>query len=97
MSQTITLTVENATEALIVEQALAYARQLKRTADAAPDGQVLDRAETVTLDQGRDFLRRSLQIVLQSQAEAVEKKGRPRAAVAVESVATTKASHPTRS
>ena len=36
-----TFTAENATEALILEQALAYARQLHRTAGEAPDGQVL--------------------------------------------------------
>jgi hypothetical protein len=37
----MTFTAENATEALILEQALAYARQLTRTANTAPDGHVL--------------------------------------------------------
>ena len=40
-----TFTAENATEALILEQALAYARQLQRTAAEAADGQVLHSAE----------------------------------------------------
>jgi hypothetical protein len=91
MSTTITLTVDNPTEALIVEQALAYARQLAAVADTAPDGQVIDRAESVALDQGRNFLRRSLEIAIQSQADAVEKKGRPPAGVTAVTVATTKA------
>jgi hypothetical protein len=91
MSTTITLTVDNPAEALIVEQALAYARQLSTAADTAPDGQVIDRAECVALGQGRDFLRRSLEIVLQSQADAVEKKGRPHAGATVAIGATTKA------
>ncbi|AWM37007.1 hypothetical protein GobsT_50970 [Gemmata obscuriglobus] len=76
-----TFTAENATEALILEQALAYARQLARTATDAPDGQVLRLAEACVLEQGRELLRRSLAIVLQAQAEGGEKKG-PRAAPA---------------
>lgn len=86
-----TITVENPTEALIVEQALAYARQLATTANAAPDGQVIERAENVVLSEGRDFLRRSLAIALQSQAEAVEKKGHRPASALVATVGTTKA------
>ena len=88
---TTTFTAENATEALILEQALAYARQLSRTATAAADGQVLRWAEACVLERGRELLQQSLQIVLQAQAEAVEKKGRPPAAVTAELVATTKA------
>lgn len=52
-----TFTAENATEALILEQALAYARQLSRTATEAPDGQVLRLAEAFVLDRGRELLR----------------------------------------
>jgi hypothetical protein len=86
-----TFTAENATEALILEQALAFARQLSRTATEAPDGQVLRVAEACVLERGRDLLRQSLQIVLQAQAEPVEKKARPAAPVAAERVASTKA------
>jgi hypothetical protein len=92
-----TFTAENATEALILEQALAYTRQLSRTATEAADGQVLRLAEACVLEQGRELLRQSLQIVLQAQAEAVEKKGRPPAPVAAECVATTKAAPSTSS
>jgi hypothetical protein len=70
-----TFIVDSPTEALIVEQALAFARQLSRTADDAADGQVLRASERCVLAQGREFLRQSLEIVLQSQAQAVEKRG----------------------
>ena len=86
----ITLTVENPSEALIVEQALVFARQLKRTADGAADGRVLVETERFVLDEGRSFLRDALQIALQSQAEVVEKRGLPAAAVRVVSDATIK-------
>lgn len=62
---------------LIVEQALALAKELEQAADDAPDGQVLDRCERVALGPGREFLRRALTAALEQQAQAVEKKGRP--------------------
>lgn len=61
----------------IVERALALARELEATADSAPDGQVIDRCESLLLGAGRDFLRRSLEDALQVRIEALEKKGRP--------------------
>jgi hypothetical protein len=64
-------------EALLVEHALAIARQLQETADAAPDGHVLARVEAAALPAGREFTRRAVAAALQAQAEAVEKKGRP--------------------
>jgi hypothetical protein len=63
-------------ERFVAEQAVLFARELQRTCDAAPDGQVLDQAEGVILKQGWDFLRKALQASLQQQAEAAEKKGR---------------------
>lgn len=68
--------VENPTEALLVEQALAMYRELKRTADAAPDGQVLAQAEMLAVAQGRELTRKNLEAVLGEQAREVEKKGR---------------------
>ena len=68
--------VNNPTEALVVEQALAMAREMHRTADAAPDGQVLGQVEQLAVTQGREFTRKSLEAVLSDQAEAVEKKAR---------------------
>jgi hypothetical protein len=68
--------VNSPLEALVVEQALAMVREMKRVADAAPDGQVLNQAETVAVAQGRELTRKSLEAVLNDQAAEVEKKGR---------------------
>jgi hypothetical protein len=68
--------VNNPTEALIVEQALAMYREMQRVANAAPDGQVLAQAEKMAVAQGRELTRKSLEAVLHDQAEEVEKKGR---------------------
>jgi hypothetical protein len=65
--------IENATEALIVEQALAMARDLKQVADDAPDGQVLARAEQAAVRQGRELTRKSLEAVLNAQGEDLKK------------------------
>jgi hypothetical protein len=72
----LTITITDPTERLIVESALAFARELQATATNSRDGQVLDNAEGFCLNQGREFLRSALTAVVQAQAEAVEKKGR---------------------
>ena len=64
-------------EALLVEQALALARELGAIAEAAPDGHVLAEAEQAAVRLGREFTRRALEATLQAQAAAAEKKGRP--------------------
>jgi hypothetical protein len=61
---------------LIVEQALAMYREMERTANAAPDGQVLAQVEQLAVTRGREFTRKSLEAVLNHQADEVEKKGR---------------------
>jgi len=66
-------------EALLVEQALAMARELQAVADAAPDGQVLAVAELAAVRSGRELTRRALEAALQAQAEPAEKKGLPAA------------------
>ena len=63
-------------EALLVEQARLLARQLRQTADAAPDGQVLARVEAVAVPAARELARRAVEATLQQQAAAAEKKGR---------------------
>ena len=68
-------------ESLLLEQALALARQLQQAADAAPDGQVLARVEALAVPAGRELTRRAVEAVLQAQAEPAEKRGRPAAAV----------------
>lgn len=76
--------VNSPLEALVVEQALAMVREMKRAADAAPDGKVLDQAETIAVSQGRELTRKSLEVVLNDQAQEVEKKGRRADAVGAE-------------
>jgi hypothetical protein len=82
MSYPREIRVENAVEALIVEQALAMARDLKRTADAAPDGRVLAIAEQAAVRQGRELTRKSLEAVLNAQGSDLEKKVPPAAPAA---------------
>lgn len=68
--------VNNPTEALLVEQALAMARELNDTANAATDGRVLQEIEQLAVTRGRELTRKSVEAVVNDQAEAVEKKGR---------------------
>jgi hypothetical protein len=74
-------------QALLVEHALLLARQLERTADDAPDGQVLAAVEAAAVPAGRELARKAVEATLQAQAPAAEKRGRrpataPRAASA---------------
>ena len=68
--------VNSPNEAMIVEQALAMYREMKQTADAAPDGDVLSQAETMAVERGRELTRKSLEAVVNELAEPLEKKGR---------------------
>jgi hypothetical protein len=81
-------------ERLILEQAQAFAQELLRIANDAPDGQVLRLAELFVLDRGRELLRFALANALQAQAGAVEKKGRRAAPVRAGVGATTKGGRP---
>lgn len=69
--------VENPQEALIVEQALAMYREMRCAAAAAPDGEVLNVAESLAMTRGRELMRRSLEAVLAEETAEVEKKMRP--------------------
>ncbi|MEX2306182.1 MAG: hypothetical protein WD738_01235 [Pirellulales bacterium] len=66
----------NPSERLIAEQAVMNFRSLNVACDAAADGQVLAVAETLALQQGRELIRRTLEVSLQQQAQALEKKVR---------------------
>ena len=66
---------------LVVEQALALAREVEAAAGAAPHGRVLDRSEGLLLTRGKDFLLNVLQGLAQHTAdEAVKKGGAPASA-----------------
>lgn len=70
-----TFHAEDELEAAALEQALAMVRELKRLADAAPDGRVLATVEQAAVDRGRRFIRDRLQDLLNAQALDLEKKG----------------------
>lgn len=74
MSYPREIRIEDSVEALVVEQALAMVRDLKRVAEDAPDGQVLARAEQLAVRQGRELTRKSLEAVLNAQGAELEKK-----------------------
>lgn len=63
-------------ERLIAEQAVLNLRSLNKACDAAADGTVLAVAEQLAMTQGRELIRRTLQVSLDEQARTVEKKGR---------------------
>jgi hypothetical protein len=64
------------TERLIAEQAVLNFRSLNAACDAAADGKVLAVAETLALQQGRELVRRTVEVALQQQASGLEKKVR---------------------
>jgi len=66
-----------AEERLVAEQAVLNLRTLNRACDEAADGTVLAVAETLAMQQGRDLIRKTIQVSLNRQALAAEKKGRP--------------------
>lgn len=89
-----TISVETPFESLVVEQALAFAREMEASANGAADGKVLDQCELLILSKGRELLRTILTGAAQQQADAVEKKGRrPAPANAVRPVETKAGRH----
>lgn len=67
-----------AEERLIAEQAVLNFRELGKACKAAADGTVLNVCEKLALAQGRELIRRTIEVTLNEQAPAVEKKGRRR-------------------
>jgi hypothetical protein len=76
-SQMPTLTIEYQDERhrVALEQAIAYVTELRRTAQDAPDGSVLDACEKLALADGRTLLRTTLAAALASRIAASEEKG----------------------
>jgi hypothetical protein len=68
-------------ERLLAEQFVLNLRSLDEACDQAADGTVLAVGESLAMTQGRELIRRSLEVALQKQARALEKK-RPLPAVA---------------
>jgi len=59
---------------LIAEQAVLNFRSLNAACDAAADGKVFAVAETLALQQGRELVRRTVEVALQQQTQGLEKK-----------------------
>jgi hypothetical protein len=76
-----TLVAETPLQRLLMERALAMAKELERAGDAAADGRVLDELETLAMARGREFTRGALQGALQRQVDELEKKLRSAADV----------------
>ena len=91
MEERTTLVAETAFQRLLMERALAMAKELEQAGDAAPDGQVLDQLETLAVARGRDFTRGALEGALQRQVDDLEKKLLSAATADAARSATTKA------
>ncbi|MGL4555196.1 MAG: hypothetical protein ACRC33_28855 [Gemmataceae bacterium] len=70
----ITFRAETPLQALILEHALAMARQLEHTAGNAAHGRVLAAVESFAVPAGRELTRKAVEAALQAQADPVEKK-----------------------
>ena len=66
----------SAQERLVAEQAVMNLRALGQACRAAADGKVIDVAEKLAIEQGRELIRQTLQTALADEAREVEKKGR---------------------
>ncbi len=76
---TRTFQADTPLQVLILEHALAMARQLERTAADASDGKVLAEVEAAALPAARELARKAVEAALRTQAQAAEKRGRPTA------------------
>lgn len=61
-------------ETLILEQTLAFYREMKAAAQNAPHGKVVDAADSFSFNRAPELLRKNLAALLQEQIEEVEKK-----------------------
>ena len=78
---TLTVQCQDDAERLVVGQAVAFARQLRRVAADAPDGAVPPACERAALDGGRSLLRDAPAAALRGRIAAAEQQGGPPALV----------------
>lgn len=67
----------SAAERLIAEQAVLNLRTLNKACNDAAHGKVLAIAESLAVEQGREFTRQTLQQAVDAHIADVEKKVRP--------------------
>jgi hypothetical protein len=75
--ESATLQTTSPYQRMIVERALALAREMERTAIGSPHGQALDRCEQVLMGDGRELLRTCPEGALQAGVDEAEKRGHP--------------------
>ena len=83
----LTIEYHDESERLGLEQAIAFFRQMRQAAQAAPDGAVLAACEQVALRDGPALLRSGLAAAVQTRVEAAEQKGGPPASGAARAAA----------
>ena len=76
--------IEAENERLLLEQAKAFIRDLRAAAQNAPHGKVIQRADAFTLLHGREFLRQTLEAIVQEQNDLLEKKTKFESAIAAD-------------
>ncbi len=74
--KTITLEVDNDTQADLIRRYHALVQEMSDLALSAPHGRVIDLLEEVAVEKGRDALRATLQQAVQQRIDDAEKKGR---------------------
>lgn len=67
-------------EALFLEQAQAYFRDMQNIANNAPYGKVLDQVETAVIVKSRELVKQSTEFLIQEQINNIEKKKKRRSA-----------------
>jgi hypothetical protein len=92
-----TIAVRTELESILVEEALAMARELEAGIDGAPDGQVLDIGEQAVIRLGRELARSAPEAALRRQAEAAGKKEAPAAPALAAAAAPSRTRRPGRS
>ena len=97
MTPTPSAPVETEFQRLVVEQAVAVAREVEATAGAAPHGHALGRCEGLLLTRGREFLLGVLHGVAQHTADEAVKKGGSLAPASAATPSATKGPRPARS
>ena len=72
-----TFQYQSESERLSIEAAIAFVTEMRQLAQTAPAGQVVPLCEQQALDQGRAFLRSTLQDAVQARIDSAEQKGGP--------------------
>jgi len=65
--------IEAETDRILLEQAKAFIRDLRQTANNAPYGKIVNRSEIVAVERGREFTRLALETIVQEQNDLLEK------------------------